>query len=237
MRTIFLTGVSSGIGHSLADEYLRRDCHVFGISRRVPADLVTNDRFLHASLDLRQEAAIRPVVGNLLQSVDTVDVAILNAGILGPFEDLARTGLDDLRDVMQVNVWANKLALDSLFDNGRTIRQVVTISSGAAVNGNRGWSGYSISKAALNMLTKLYSREQSGTHFCALAPGVIDTAMIEQLLATPADDRFPALQAIRGKRETDELLSAERASAQLADCIDTLPARVESGEFADIRKL
>jgi NAD(P)-dependent dehydrogenase (short-subunit alcohol dehydrogenase family) len=177
------------------------------------------------------------VLSKLLEGVGHLDVAVLNAGILGRFDDLASVDLANLRHVMEINVWANKTVIDGLFCSDRTIRQVVTISSGASVNGNRGWAGYSISKAALNMLTKLYAREHLETHFCALSPGVIDTPMLEELCALSPDDRFPALEALRRKRNTPEMPMPEEAAGLLIDVFARLPDLVESGEYADVRKL
>ena len=54
-----------------------------------------------------------------------------------------------------------------------------------------GWNGYALSKAALNMMMKLYAAERPGTDFSALAPGLVDTAMQEAMRQQPADPLFP----------------------------------------------
>ena len=185
MKYIFITGASSGLGLALAEAYLNRGWTVYAVSRRTPDNLLSHHTFHHATLDLRDHNRTPGVIADLLGDLDHLDLAILNAGIMGRIEDMANTGLDELKEVMDVNVWANKTVIDSLFSEIETIDQIVTISSGASVNGNRGWSGYSVSKAALNMLTKLYAREHPDTHFCALAPGVIDTAIQEEIRKTP----------------------------------------------------
>ena len=78
---------------------------------------------------------------------------------------------------MKINVWSNKVICDWLLKSIPEIYQIVFMSSGAAVNGNRGWGSYSLSKATLNMLAKLYAAEAKQTHFSALAPGLVDTAI------------------------------------------------------------
>ena len=193
-KTIFITGVSSGIGHGLARYYLDRGDRVFGISRRTPEDLLGSESFSFGTLDVRDSDAIEPAIRGLLAKTQKIDLVILNAGVLGEFGDLRLAKLDDLRNTMFVNVWANKLLMDALLSCGLAMEQVVTISSGASVNGNRGWSGYSISKAALNMLTKLLAAENPEIHFAALAPGLVDTAMQDELCGREPDPRFPALE-------------------------------------------
>lgn len=237
MPDVFITGVSSGIGHALAQEYLRRGWQVYGVSRRVPSDLAEHESFFHAAVDLTDHTRTPAALKELLSKTDRLDLAILNAGVLGQFDDLARVALDDLKQTMEINLWANKTVIDALFSENRTAKQIVTISSGASINGNRGWSGYSLSKAALNMLTRLYAREQPDTHFCALAPGVIDTDMIDNVCALPQDGRFPALDALRSKRGTPDMPTPEQAAGRLVDTIGRLPGLVESGEYADIRHL
>ncbi len=237
MSSVFITGVSSGIGHALAEEYLRRGWRVYGLSRRTPTDLVEQDEFLHAALDLHDHARIPTIISQLLGRLDRLDLAVLNAGVMGRFDDMANVGLDDMKEVMEINLWANKTVIDALFSQGRTVGQVVAISTGASINGHRGFAGYSISKAALNMLTKLYAHERPETHFCALAPGVIDTIMPDMLCSMPPDERFPALNALRAKRGTWEMPSPKQAAVRLIDTFGRLPGLVESGDYADIRKL
>ncbi|MBC8291116.1 MAG: SDR family NAD(P)-dependent oxidoreductase, partial [Planctomycetes bacterium] len=164
--TAFVTGVSTGIGFGLTEELLHRGWRVIGLSRREPAFTNPAERFSFCSIDVADSETLVENVSVLLSDTTHVDLAVLNAGVLGVISDLADATLDDLQNTMNVNVWSNKLILDALFAGGRTVHQVVTISSGAAVNGNRGWGGYSISKTALNKLTCLYAKEQPGTHFC-----------------------------------------------------------------------
>ena len=237
-RTAFVTGVSSGIGAGLAVELLARGWNVIGLSRREPAWTVPGEgAFSFRSVDVSELNELDHRISGLLDGIPAIDLAVLNAGCEGVFGDLVDAQLNDLQHTMNVNVWSNKLILDAMFRNERTVRQVVTVSSGAAVSGNRGWSGYSISKAALNMLTKTYSAERSETHFCALAPGVVDTPIQDRLLAREPDPRYATIETLRAKRGTDEMPGPGEAACRLLDAFERLPKLVPSGHFADIRSL
>ena len=235
--TILITGVSSGIGHALVAHYLDRQHRVCGISRRTPEELVEWENFRFESLDLREFDRIAPALARLLRGLDRLDLVVLNAGILGQFGDLIDQPLADLKHTMDVNLWSNKVLLDRLFASGVEVSQVVAITSGASVNGHRGWGGYSLSKAALNMLVKLYSAERPETHFTALAPGIIDTAMQEELCSRPQDERYPSVEVLRSKRGTPEMPPAEKAAEMLAETFPHLPELIESGAYADVRQL
>lgn len=236
-RVSLVTGTSSGIGEALALELISSGSSVWGISRRPAADLTAFPDYRHLSLDLVQEEEVRSVLKQALAACGELDLVILNAGILGPIADLSEVPLEDFRRIMEINVWANKTLLDVLFEKVSSIRQVVAISSGASVNGNRGWGGYSISKAALNMLMKVASTEHPGTHFCSLAPGLVDTAMQDALCGQELDDRFPSLDELRRRRGTEAMPTPQGLAPRLLRCIGVLPDKVPSGAFADIRTL
>ncbi len=234
-KQILITGVSSGLGHGLAKQFLEAGAQVYGCSRREPNDLVQAGlKFI--SLDLANESSARPKLERWIAGVPQFDLVVLNAAKLGQIRDMADTPLDDLRETMEVNVWANKWLLDSLFDAGRRIQQVVGISSGASVSGSRGWNGYSLSKAALNMLIKLYAGEQPKTHFTSLAPGLVDTAMQDYLTNLPKDERFQPLEILKAAKGTEKMPDGATCARTLIELFPKLRDH-PSGEFADIRKL
>ncbi len=234
---VFITGVSSGIGWGLSKYYLSKGYQVYGLSRRVPEDLMNHKNFNHTICDLTDFNSIPNSLSSLLNEVPFIDLAILNAGILGPIEHMKNQSIKDLKEVMNINVWANKPVIDALLETVPNIQKVVAISSGAAVNGNKGWGGYSISKAALNMLVKLYAAENDQTSFYAFAPGLVDTAMQDYLCGGNLDsDSFPSAQKLIDARGTENMPTAEAAGEILAKGILNLD-NLDSGSFADIRKM
>lgn len=227
-----ITGTSSGLGEGLAGALLQRDWVVYGCSRR-PSRLAG---LKTTQLDLTDHDAIGPSLDKLLDDAPRLDLVVLNAGILGEIRDIAKTPLADLKQVMETNVWVNKTILDWLIRWDRPVMQIVLVSSGAAVLGNRGWSGYALSKATLNMLTKLYAHEFTDTHLCALAPGIIDTAMMDQLCNATDADAFPALQRLQEARDTEAMPGPDEAAERILSVVDQLADR-PSGSFVDIREI
>ncbi len=245
-KTVLITGVSSGLGYGFARAYLEDGWTVYGVSRRVPADLEdlaakSPGAFHFRALDLAQYEAIGPAIRELLGHTSRLDLAILNAGVLGEIEDLRDAAIEDLRLTTEINLWANKAILDTLLNKeagaGIAVDQVIAISSGASINGHRGWSGYSISKAALNMLTMLYAAEAPETHFTALAPGLIDSAMQDYMSETPDVNKFTSVQRLRDARGTDAMPGPYDAARKIMPVFARLKKEHPSGAYADVRKL
>ena len=143
---VLITGVSSGLGKALKDEYLDLGHNVYGISRG------NVDDCNHTELDLSYVPNVNQKLPDLLKDVKKLDVVILNAGMLGDIKTFDEWGYGELLEIMNVNVWSNKYILDWLFKNDIKVKQVITISSGASEHTYKGWGGYSITKSALRMM-------------------------------------------------------------------------------------
>lgn len=216
----------------MAEHLLQQGWAVYGCSRR-GCDLPG----IHdLQIDLTDQDAVSGSLGSFLAGVGSLDLVVLNAGVLGEISDLAQTSLNELKKVMDINVWANKSVMDWLHVWGRSVDQIIMVSSGAAILGNRGWSGYALSKATLNMLAKLYAHELPHTHIAALAPGIIDTAMMDYLCAEADADAFPALQRLRQARGTEKMPGPLEAAERLVSVLDRLKDW-PSGSFVDIREI
>lgn len=228
---VFITGASSGIGNALAKHYLANGHKVWGVSRR-NTDIDSPD-FKYLSLDLTHYDKVKEEIPRFVQG-QSFDLVVLNAGVLGKIQPMAQAELSELKNTMEINLWAQKVLLDELLQNAK-IKEVVAISSGASVNGNLGWSGYSLSKAALNMLVQLYAQEFKDTKFYALAPGLVDTSMQDTLWEV-SEERFPSVKKLHDARGTDNMPTPEKFAPLFEQALKKLET-LESGSFADVRKM
>ncbi|HYQ56958.1 MAG TPA: SDR family NAD(P)-dependent oxidoreductase [Draconibacterium sp.] len=233
---ILITGTSSGLGFGLAKHYLTRGHKVFGISRSHNNGLDAFSNFVFLSQDLSHFEELKPKVAAFLANEKKIDLVILNAGILNQIKDLYHTTLDEIESVMNINVWANKVLIDLLFRRLEEIPQIVAVSSGASVSGARGWNAYSLSKATLNMLVNLYAKEFTATHFCALAPGLIDSQMQEYIFNLSDTEAFPTIEKLKEVKATRQMPSVDEAVHTVSKAIER--ARdFESGSFLDVRTM
>lgn len=233
---ILITGTSSGIGYGLAKYYLDKGYTVYGISRRDNNILNEYAKFHYLQLDLTHFNLIETELPRFLTSINTLDLVVLNAGIVSQINDMKDTGLEHCKDVMDSNVWANKVLLDVLIGSEMRINQIVGISSGASVNGNRGWNAYALSKTTLNMLMMLYANELPYTHVSAFAPGVIDTAMQNYIYDLPVDERFPILDRLQTMKRNKQMPSEIDAAVELAKGFEKV-LKLKTGGYYDIREI
>lgn len=235
-RAYLITGVSSGLGYALADECLQRGYSVWGLSRRVPEDLVQRG-MVHQSIDLVDLKRLPQVLHSLLANVPELDVVLLNAATLGPFGDVSELAYEQVRATMETNVWANKAILDYLSNRSMPVNQVVVTSSGAGLDAKRGVAAYCLSKATLNMLVRLYALEWPEAHFSILLPGIVDTPMQSILAQQPVDERFPIVSELRHRREAGQMFDATVAARRIIQTIPQFPSLIASGELVHIHNL
>lgn len=234
MQSVFITGISSGLGEGLTQEYLARGTTIYGISRRGSG--IKNDQLHQQITDLSRLESLSARLDTLLGDVPRLDLVILNAGKLGEIKLLSDTGIAEFMAAMDVNVYANKIIMDWLAACCPT-KQIVMISSGAAVQGHKGWGTYALSKAALNMLAQLYAAEMTDTHICAFGPGLVDTAM-QTYIANKVDaTQFPMVKRLKEARGTENMPSPREAARRMARILPSLPDKIPSGSYTDIRQM
>lgn len=233
---VLITGTNSGLGYGLSKYYLNKGHTVYGISRKLNPELKVNQNFKFLFQDISNYKEVETNLVSFLNNIETLDLVILNAGIMNEIKDLKDTSLDEIFEVMNVNVWSNKVLIDNLFSSVKTIHQVVAISSGAAVSGSRGWNAYSLSKATLNMLISLYAKEHTNTHFSALAPGLIKSKMQDYIYNFPENEIYPVVERLKKSRQAGEMPEPEEAARINALAIEKVK-EYKSGSFLDSRTM
>jgi len=215
---VFITGISRRIGYGLVKYYIENGDEVYAMGRKNP--------FGEAVKFYKLDVSAYEKIPHSLKSleIEKLDLAILNAGILGEIKEMKYWSVKELQNIFDVNVWANKVLIDEL---APFTEKIVVMSSGAAVNGNPGWGGYSLSKCAVNMMVSIYSKEID-TKIYALAPGVIDTDMVAKVISGD-HAKFPSLERVEAGR-----VSLEEGTKRIVKTIEKLD-KFESGSFIDVR--
>jgi len=228
-KSVLVTGCSSGFGLALCEFYLEKGYKVYGISRRKPE--IENENFIFKAFDLSLVGYIKAGLREFINSIKNLELVYLNAGILGEINSALEIKTDQLKEVYELNVYANKELLDIL--SLVEVDTIIGISSGASKNGSLGWAGYSLSKAGLNMLINLYAKEMMNTKLLAVAPGVIKTPMTDIIRFGDLDEeKFPSI-----KRLKDGAIQSPKEAVINMDKLLLNTNQFESGSFIDLRDL
>jgi len=227
-KNILITGCSSGLGLALTQFYLEKGFNVYGISRTKPD--ITNENFYFKSFDLSKIKEIKTHLKDFIQNIQNIENVYLNAGMLGEIKSSFDLSTDELNEVYELNVYANKELLDILASI--EVAKVVAISSGASHNGSKGWGSYSLSKAGVNMLINLYSTEMLNTRLYAIAPGVIETPMTDYIRFEIDDDVYTSAKRLK----EGHIQTAKEAAKRLDEALEK-SQDIKSGSFFDVRDI
>ncbi len=196
-KIALVTGASRGIGYATALSLARAGAHVVAVARTV-GGLEELDDAIRANggaatlvpLDLRDTDGIARLALALHERYRRLDVLVGNAGVLGQMSPLGHTDPKAWQEVIDVNLTANWRLIRSLDPLLRqsSAGRAIFVSSGVARDVRAYWGAYAVSKAALEMLVRIYAKEIQQTHVRAnlIDPGRTRTRM--RAAAYPGED-------------------------------------------------
>ncbi|BBZ62392.1 SDR family NAD(P)-dependent oxidoreductase [Mycolicibacterium monacense] len=181
MRTILITGVSSGLGRAFAAGALDAGHRVVGTVRKAEDaeafEALSPGRAHARLLDVTDDEAVLRTVADVEATVGPIDVVIANAGygVEGVFEE---TPLAELRAQFATNVFGVAATLQAALPAMRERRSghLMAVTSMAGLMAVPGMSAYCASKFAVEGMLDLRKEvAQFGIHVTAIEPGSFRT--------------------------------------------------------------
>ncbi|PYM58121.1 MAG: short-chain dehydrogenase [Candidatus Rokuibacteriota bacterium] len=195
-RVAVVTGASRGIGRAIALGLARAGAHVALAARRAPdleavADEVValGRRALPVPAHVGRPEDIDRLFDAVATEFDRLDILVNNAAtnpVFGPLVEIDAAAWDK---VMALNVKGYLLAAQRaaavMRAGGRGA--IVNVSSTGGLRASPGLGAYSVSKAAVLMLTRVLARELAplGIRVNAVAPAIVETRFSEALWRNP----------------------------------------------------
>jgi NAD(P)-dependent dehydrogenase (short-subunit alcohol dehydrogenase family) len=184
-KNILITGVSRGLGHAMAEEFIRLGHVVIGCGRseKQIAELkmqfpAPND---FAAVDVSSDGQVATWAKRVLSSHAAPDLLLNNAALINQNAPLWKVPAEEFSSVIDVNIKGVVNVIRHF------VPAMVARQSGVIVNFSSGWgrsadaevAPYCATKWAIEGLTNSLSQElPSGMAAVPLNPGIIDTDML-----------------------------------------------------------
>jgi len=197
-RVAVVTGASRGLGLEIARAYVAAGAAVV-VTGRDEATLSDAAGTLRA--DGAQVEAVRAdvsvpedcarVVGAAEDRFGPVTVLVNNAGVYGPMGAIEDVDWGEWARAIEINLYGPVLMCRAVLPGMRARRygKIVNLSGGGATAPLPNISAYAAAKAAVVRLTETFAEELrgSGVDVNAIAPGALNTRMLDEVLAAGPD--------------------------------------------------
>jgi hypothetical protein len=247
MKSVVITGASTGIGWATAKLLLDRGFRVFGsVRKQADADRLKAEfgaNFTALKFDVTDEAAVLAAARDVRAALngETLFGLVNNAGVAvaGAVLELA---VDEFRRQMDVNVIGPIIttqAFGPLLGSDPSLKgpkgRIVMISSVAGKNGNPLMPAYSASKHAIEGLSESLRRELMlfGIDVVIVAPGPVKTPIWSKaeevdISGYKNSPYFPALQKFRKiiQQLGENGLPAEKIAEAIAAALTSVSPKV-----------
>lgn len=247
MRTLFITGVSSGLGRAIATVALEQGNRVVGTVRsrddKRAFEALSPDLAHARLLDVTDDDAVFATVADVEATVGAIDVVIANAGygVEGVFEE---TPLAVMREQFATNVYGVAATLQAALPGMRARRagHLMAVTSMGGLMAVPGMSAYCASKFAVEGMLESLRQEVSsfGVHVTAIEPGSFRTEWAGRSMTrtqrriSDYDALFDPIRAARrtkSGRQLGDPVKAARAILSILQ-VDSPPAHLVLGSDA-----
>ena len=193
MKTILITGTTTGVGATIAYDYLEKGWNVIGLSRSESKFNYPN--YKHYQVDISN---LDMVYKAFEQISDTkIDILVNNAAIF-TMKSFSQTSFDEISDMVDINLkgamYVTKFALKNMEQGSR----IFFINSVAGLEELENQSVYCASKHGLTGFAGVLGQElrQRGIKVTSIHPGGIDTPLWNEEIPYPCGDVSKAISPI-----------------------------------------
>jgi len=195
-RVAFVTGGGSGLGRAQAEKFAEAGAEVVVADLNAERAAEVADGIvakggsaLAVQVDVTDAESIAIAVAVALDHHGRVDILSNTAGMFDQYQPVLEASAETWERVMSVNLTSlflvTKAFLPSMIENGGGV--VLNIASGAGLRGGGGGAAYTSSKHGVVGFTRQLAADygRHGIRVNAIAPGLIQTPMVEAFSASP----------------------------------------------------
>jgi len=216
-RSALITGANQGLGLAIARAYVSAGANVLLCARdagrldRARAEVATlagsAQTVTAVAADISRVDDVNRVVQSALQTFPRLQILVNNAGVVGPIGRAEDVDWSEWARTIEINLLGSVLMCRALLAHFRSqpFAKIVQLSGGGATSPMPRFSAYAASKAAVVRFTETLAEELKSTRIDvnAIAPGAVNTRMLDSVLSAGADRAGDATyqRAITQQRE------------------------------------
>lgn len=226
-RSALITGASQGLGLAIARAYVEAGASVMLCARdpkqleqaraELTAAAATDQRVIAQAADVSSRESTEQLVAETLQQFPELHILVNNAGVYGPIGQIEDVDWDDWVKAIEINLLGSILMCRAVLPHfkGRRYGKIVQLSGGGATNPLPRISAYAASKAAIVRFAETLAEEvrADGIDVNAIAPGALNTRLLDEVLAAGPDRVGSSFYERSLKQKTEGGAPLERGAA------------------------
>jgi len=190
-KTILITGTTSGVGATIAYDYIEKGWNVIGFARG--ESLFQQSNYKHFQVDVTSCYEMY----DIFEQIGNIDILVNNAAVF-KMKSFSDTTLDEIDDMIDINLkgamYVTKFALQKMEKGSR----IFFINSVAGLEELENQSAYCASKHGLTGFAGVLGEElrSRGIKVTSIHPGGIDTPLWSRDIPYPCGDVSKAISPI-----------------------------------------
>ena len=183
MKKIIVTGCSQGIGLFVANELVKLNYEVFGISRKKPT---SEFKFNFIECDISNSESVKEVFSIFRRDIDVY--ALINVAGVASMNLLMSTPDNTIKRIIETNllgsIYCTKAIIPPMIKS--KMGRIINFSSIAVKIGAKGEATYIASKGGVEAFSRSIARELSPANITVntISPAYIETRLSSSLPAT-----------------------------------------------------
>lgn len=198
-KVAIVTGGGGDIGRATAIRFAKEGARVVVSDRNEEGGQQTiqtireiggEAKFIYS--DITNPTDVENLVEGTIEAFGRLDILFNNAGVNSEEKKLPDVSLEEWQQVMDINITGVFLGMKYAIPKMEPGSSIISTASIAGIKGQKLVSAYSASKSSVIALTKTAATEfgRKNIRINAIAPGIIDTDMVEDWKKT---DKWPIL--------------------------------------------
>lgn len=200
-KVAIITGANQGLGLEIAKKYASSGAHLMLCARNVNlleaathevAKLAGSEQKIVCQVaDVSNESDVNELVAATIAQLGGCHVLVNNAGVYGPKGEIESIEWVDWVRAIEINIFGSILMSRAVLPHFKMQHygKIIQLSGGGATSPMPRLSAYAVSKAAIVRYAETLAEEVrgSGIDVNSIAPGALNTRMLEEILEAGPD--------------------------------------------------